>query len=330
MNNTQKTVLRIAIIGAGGIGCYYGARLQNAGHRVKFIARGKHLKALQSNGLDLEHPNFIFKQKVDACSLDSLFENNKPLNFDITVLCIKATTTDIIAKRLHDWFNKHQQKTAVMSFQNGVDNEKILADWLGNDCIIGGLAVRIGGHVITPGKVKATGVAQLILGSWPSEKSLTEKRFGNDLDKWIKLFNQAYIPTRKAPDIRKELWRKLVINNGVNPLSALTRLDTKAMSHHSQFGPIVQKLMLEAAKVAIADGEVLSEEDAIEMYQLIRSFDPIKTSMLVDLENGKPLEINEISGAVIARAERLGFSIPYTETVFALLAHSLGSSRESS
>lgn len=321
MNEKHKSFIKVAIIGAGGIGCYYGARLQNAGHQVCFIARGAHLEVLQSTGLELEHPDFNFTQSVDACSFERLIKNNQPNEFDAIIICVKATSTENIAKQLKYWFHQYRQKIAVISLQNGIDNEPLLAKALGDDCIIGGLAVRIGGHIISPGKVKATGVAQLILGSWPDENSPTEKRFGGCLERWISFFNQAGIPSRKAPDIRKELWRKLVINNGVNPLSALTRLDTKTMSHHPHFGPIVQQLMQEAAKVAIADGEKLSERDALEMYELICSFDPIKTSMLVDFENGKPLELNEISGAVLKRSEKLGLSVPFTKTIHALLEH---------
>jgi len=322
MNEEPSSLLKVAIIGAGGIGCYYGARLQTAGHKVKFVARGAHLDMLQSSGLTLDHPDFKFFQPVDACSLDTFTERNLPNEFDAIVVCVKATSTKAIAIQLKYWFQKYNQKTALISLQNGVDNESIFSDSLGLDCVVGGLAVRIGGHVISPGMVKATGVAQLILGSWPNEKSPTEKRFGCSLLKWVSLFNNAKIPARKVADIRKELWRKLVINNGVNPLSALTRMDTKTLSHHPHFGPIVHQLMQEAAKVAIADGEKLTEKDAFEMYQLIRSFDPIKTSMLVDIEKGKVLELEEIGGAVIKRANGLGVLVPYTQTIYALLNHS--------
>jgi 2-dehydropantoate 2-reductase len=326
MLKTNKESLRIAIIGAGGIGCYYGARLQQAGHQVYYIARGEHLATLQSKGLNLEHPDFFYQGKVEAYSLEALCKQFQPEGFDALLICTKATATQNIATQLKDWFEKTQQQTLVISLQNGIDNESQLASALGDDCIIGGLAVRIGGHIVEAGKVEATGIAQVIWGAWPHKDSPADKRFSGQLTLLTDVFKSADIPTRKVPDIRRELWRKLVINNGVNPLSVVTRLDTHAMSHHPHFGNIVHQLMQEAARVAIADGETLTEQDADEMYQLIRHFDPIKTSMLVDFEKGRQLEVDEISGAVIQRSKQLGISVPYTEMVYALLHHMIQNS----
>ncbi len=319
----QDKTWRIAVIGAGGIGCYYGARLLTQGHKVWFVARGEHLRTLQTTGLSLNHPDFNFNGKVDACSLGDLLAQQQPADLDALLVCTKATATLEIATSLRDWFVRTGQKVPVISLQNGIDNEPQLADQLGADCVVGGLAVRIGGHIIRPGVVEATGVAQVIMGAWPHTGSLADLRFGKLLPPLVEAFNQAGIPTRKVNDIRRELWRKLLINNGVNPLSALTGLDTQTMSNHPQFGPIVHHLMLEAASVARADDEPLTTQDADEMYELIRTFDPIKTSMLVDLEKGRQLEVDAISGAVIRRAQQLGLAVPYTETVHALLKHQL-------
>lgn len=314
---------RIAVIGAGGIGCYYGARLLEQGHKVWFVARGTHLHALQTSGLILTHPDFSFNGKVDACSLDDLLTQQQPADLDALLICTKATATPEVAASLQDWFTRSGQKTPVISLQNGIDNEPQLAEKLGDDCVIGGLAVRIGGHIIRPGEVEATGVAQVILGAWPHAGSSADQRCGARLPPLVEAFNQAGIPTRHVADIRRELWRKLLINNGVNPLSALTGLDTHTLSNHPQFGPIVHGLMLEAASVARADDEPLTTQDADEMYELIRTFDPIKTSMLVDLEKGRQLEVDAISGAVIRRARQLKLAVPYTETIHALLKHQL-------
>ncbi|MGO1692740.1 MAG: ketopantoate reductase family protein [Marinobacter sp.] len=124
--------------------------------------------------------------------------------------------------------------------------------------------------------------------------------------------------------IRYELWRKLVINNGVNPLSALTGLDTQSLTHHPEFSLIVYGMMAEAAAASKADGLDLGKEDVDEMFGLISSFKAIKTSMLVDKEKGRPLELDSIAGAVLRRSRMLGIGAPYTATVSALLEHGLG------
>ncbi len=315
--------LRIVMVGAGGIGCYYGARLLQNGHQVKLVARGDHLQALKETGLTLKHPEFSFHQFVDACALSELTERYSSGDFDLIILCVKATATQEVAYELKRWFQACHKKIPVLSLQNGIDNEFLLAESLGEENIIGGLAVRIGGHILSPGIVEATGIAEVIMGAWPNQQSPAFSLYREQLHHFAQAFNAAGIPTRLVDDIQRELWRKLVINNGVNPLSALTRLDTQTMSHHPQFGKIVAGLMIEAAQVAQADGVMLTEQDAEEMYQLIKDFDPIKTSMLVDMEKGRTLELDEISGAVLQRAEKLGVNLPYTQTVYALLKHKI-------
>jgi 2-dehydropantoate 2-reductase len=315
--------LKIAIIGAGGIGCYYGVRLLQSGHEVTLVARGEHLRVMQQQGLRLQHPDCHYQGPVNALSLDDLLEHTRPDDYDMLLFCVKATATEQLAQSLARWFHVAGTGTATISLQNGIDNEAQLAQSLGEEYVIGGLAVRIGGHITRPGQVEATGIAQIVWGAWPDSDSPAADRYGQALESWTESFNQAGIPTRLVSDIRRELWRKLVINNGVNPLSALTRLDTRTLSHHPEFSSLVYALMREAATAAGADGESLTEQDVDEMFTLIREFDPIKTSMLVDLEKGRSLELQPISGAVISRCESLGIDAPYTRTVHALLKHAL-------
>ncbi|MCP4754647.1 MAG: ketopantoate reductase family protein [Proteobacteria bacterium] len=315
----------IAIIGAGGIGCYYGARLLNAGHKVVFVARGEHLKALQEVGLAMNHPEFRFDQPVEALSQQQFFLQTDPEQFDLVILTLKAMGTHPLLGELESWLG--QSSTPLLSLQNGVDNELQLAQQLGSKRVLGGLAVRIGAHIVGPGEVEAVGVAQIILGQWPSADTggNQNQRILADIDR---AFNDTGIPTEVVADIQKELWRKLVINNGVNPLSAVTGLDTRTLSHHPDFEKIVYGLMAEAAKSAEGDGIQLTQQDVDEMYQLIRQFDAIKTSMLVDKEKGRPLEVDEICGAVLQRSSDIGVAAPYTETVMSMLKHLLDQKKE--
>ncbi len=313
--------MKFVIAGAGGIGCYYGARLQAAGHGVVYVARGAHLTALRQHGLELQHPGFSYHGPVEAMDLETLITRFKPDDFEALLLCAKATATREIAALLRGWFQNSGQGTRVISLQNGVDNEIQLATFLGAANIIGGLAVLIGGFVLAPGVVSATGAAQIIFGAWPAQGSPAWIAHGENLAKLETVFNAAGIPTRLVPDIRRELWRKLLINNGVNPLSALTRLDTRSLVHHPRFGPIVLALMNETAAAARADGETITAADVDQMFELIRGFDPIKTSMLVDMEKGRPLELEAICGAVLTRSAQLKLRAPCTETIYSLLRH---------
>jgi 2-dehydropantoate 2-reductase len=310
--------LKILMIGAGGIGGYYAARLARAGHELVLTARGDHLNALKAQGLTVDYEGEVLHQALPAFSHTELIQKHEPDDFDLIVIALKSTATAPVMAELASWLES--AAVPVLSLQNGVDNEPVIAEVVGEDRVLGGLAVRIGGHITEPGQVFAEGVAQVVMGAWPRQRP-DDLRISL-LRRLEALFNAAGIPTTVSDNIRYELWRKLVINNGVNPLSALTGLDTRSLTHHPEFGKIVHGMMAETVAASKADDVNLGPEDLAEMFDLISNFNAIKTSMLVDKEKGRPLELDSIAGAVLRRCERLGIEAPYTGTVNALLTHS--------
>ena len=308
--------MHFAIIGVGGIGGYYGARLQAGGNRVTFVSRGANLEALQTGGLRVHHGEWRFDERVEACSFEQFLESPLRSETDLVVMCVKAMDTGAVAARLAG--TGGGPPAPVLSLQNRVDNEAVLAARLGAARIIGGLAVRIGAHLTAPGVVDATGPGPVVMGRWPNA-SENPSPPSELLERVSTVFNQASIPARVTENIQLELWRKLVINNGVNPLTAITGLDTATLTSDRGLSQIVYGMMAEAAIAARADGVTLGETDCREMFDLISRFDPIKTSMLVDFEHNRPLELEEICGAVLKRSERLGREAPYTFTVHQLL-----------
>lgn len=308
--------MNFLIIGAGGIGCYYGARLQRAGHSVSYLARGEHLTAMQQYGLHVTHEDIDFYENVDAFDVQKLLQEKKCNQYDLIILTTKGGSTSAILEELRSWLSTSD--TPFLSLQNGVDNEALISEVIGEKRTLGGLAVRIGGHIIAPGKIESIGPAQIVLGAWPNTQSCLAQQ-SQLIEILCTTFNNAYIPTRVSSNIQQELWRKLIINNGVNPLSALTGLDTRALTSHSVLTKRVYQMMEEVANVAKADNIDLSSADVDEMYELICTFDAIKTSMLVDKEKGRPLELDSICGAVLRRASKLGIEVPATEFVNALL-----------
>lgn len=308
---------KVLMIGAGGIGGYYAAKLAEAGHGVVLSARGEHLAALQSNGLIVDYEGSISHHDLPAFDHKNLTKAYRADDFDLIAFTLKSTATDSVMIELSQWLQAGS--TPVLSLQNGVDNESRIADEIGEQRVLGGLAVRIGGQITEPGKVYAEGIAQIVMGAWPLQAaSDARESFVLRLEK---AFTGAGIPTTVTDDIQYELWRKLVINNGVNPLSALTRLDTRTLTHHPEFGKVVYGMMSETVQASKADGVRLTQSDLDEMFDLISSFNAIKTSMLVDQEKGRPLELDSISGAVLRRCQSLGIEAPYTQTVHSLLQH---------
>ncbi|MBM7455392.1 2-dehydropantoate 2-reductase [Oceanisphaera litoralis] len=283
--------MKFLMIGAGGIGGYYGARLQQAGHQVVLVARGEHLAAMQQQGLRVEHEAFCFQQPVQALSLDGVMQRQAADDFDLIILALKSQATEGVMAQLSGWLGGG--RVPVLSLQNGVDNEPHISAVVGEARTLGGLAVRIGGHLIAPGLVQAEGPGQVIMGAWPQRRP--------EQAAWLAQLQQCFegagVPTQVVGDIRRELWRKLIINNGVNPLSALSGLDTRSLTHHPLLGRSVYQMMAETAAVAEADGVSLGQADVDAMFELMRQFDAIKTSMLVDREKGRELELDAISGA---------------------------------
>ncbi len=301
------------ILGAGGIGSYYGAKLLEAGHNIIFIARGKHLKALNECGLSLSHPTFSFKKQVIACSLDDLKLDKLP-KIDAVILTTKSTTTYKIAKYLSTIFNDNSKYPFIVSLQNGVENEDILSNYFPKDNIIGALTRKIGAHIIKPGQVEVTGNVETIIGAL--EKTDKNKIFLENFSSDVK---KSGILCEITENIRLELWKKLIINNGVNAMCALLEIETGVLMHDKSLSRIVYGLMQETANAAKAINIIIKKEDVDSMFELIRNFDSIKPSMLVDKEFNRALEIDEICGVVIKYNEVQGMDAPYTRTVSSIL-----------
>ncbi len=312
--------MRFVIIGAGGIGCYYAARLIKAGQQVTLVARGEHLHAMREKGLQVKHPSLAFEQTVSAVTMEEWFEATSVDNVDAIIVCLKAMQTKAFAKSLKAWINQSSsaKKPLILSLQNGVENEKYLKDALDGVLVLGGIARRIGAHIVAPGVVEAVGPAEVIFGVWPNHVNIPQETLSR-VDELLTCFNDANIPTEISADINKEIWRKLIINNAFNPLCTLLEVETGDVAKVANLQPLIRGAMEEAALAASAYGVELSDDDVEGMYTLISTFDSIKPSMLIDREKAKPLEIEEICGVVIRGCELLGKDAPYNRSIAGLL-----------
>lgn len=307
--------MKFLILGAGGIGSYFGARLINAGHDVIFVARAKQLEALQQKKLKLQHPEFCFSKKVTAYSIDEI-KSFDAHYFDAVLLTTKSTSTLALSKHLQMWFANEKKIPYIISLQNGVENEEILSNSLNKKYIIAGLTRKIGAHIVSPAVITATGTAETILGSL--EETKENQTFLENLEK---VFNDAKIPTQISVNIKLELWKKLIINNGVNAICALLKKETGVIMHHEKLSKIVYGLMNETARAALNIGIKISKKEIDDMFNLITNFDSIKPSMLVDVENNREIELDEICNVVIKNCEAQGLDAPYTRTISTLLEY---------
>jgi len=309
--------MKLAIIGAGGIGGYFGAALASAGHEVTFVARGAHLKAMQEHGLHVSHPSLSFHQAVHATNMQGLCKEDVNA-YDGLILLAKSMETQRIAHALGAWFSTASSTPFVVSLQNGVENETVLCQALGSQNVIGGLTVKLSAHIVSPGNVEALGDAQIVIG--PMEKTAKAHAFIQTLEA---AFTQAGVRVEKTEEIQKELWKKLIINNGVNALCALLEVKTGTLTHHPKLSQLVLGLMRETAQAARSLHVNLTGEDLEAMFHLIKTFESIKPSMLVDVEQGRSVELEEICGVVIRTLEAAGEDAPYTKSIAYLLAYKL-------
>lgn len=313
--------MNIVVIGAGGVGAFYGMILHNIGHNVKFVARGENLKYLKKNKMKLVHPNYIIEDKIDTISIDELIKLN-PEDIDVVFLATKAMSTKAISQSLSTWINECKDIPYFISLQNGVENEDIMAEYYCKDYVIGGLTRLIAAHTTKLGLVDATGEVQTILGALnPNEKN---EKFLQNLKEEFDKTNTTTILTH---NIKLELWNKLIINNGVNAICALLQEKSGTLINHEKTSKLVYGLMNEAAVASNAVGVNITKEGVDKMFELMTNFESIKPSMWIDTEHNRDLELDDICGVVIKNCEKQGLDAPYTRTISTILEYSYNKKR---
>ncbi len=241
--------------------------------------------------------------------------NSRQLSYhDAVIITTKSTSSLKIAKELSLKIDLKKRCPFIISLQNGVENEDIFCNYFPKDKVIGALCRKIGAHIIKPGVIEATGDIETIIGA--IKKTEENKIF---LEKFNQILIDANTISIISENIKFELWKKLIINNGVNAICALLRIKTGELMSHEKLSQIVVGLMKETALAAKCDDIFIEEKDVNQMYELIKKFDSIKPSMLVDVENNRAIELNEICTVVINKCENLGFDAPYTRTISTLL-----------
>ena len=249
--------MKILILGCGAIGGFYASRLHKCCRSITVTARGKHLEAIQQKGLKVTHDGEESVALLNAVNHQNLQLDFQSNQFDLVIICLKANQLLTVLSELGNWLKLSQ--CPILSLQNGVDNESVLADTFGKHRVWGGMAIKIGGEVIQPGEIVSTGSAKVTYGPWPVVEPSQQMPY--QLTKFAKYLALASIPFKLTSDIRLELWKKLIINNGVNPLSAITGLNTYELTHNPTYIVMIQQAMQETAKAARYDGVELCQQD---------------------------------------------------------------------
>jgi 2-dehydropantoate 2-reductase len=297
--------MKVAVMGTGAIGGYIGARLAAAGAEVTFIARGAHLAAIRTAGLRVSSP--LGDVHVTPASATEDPAAVGPV--DIVLLGIKLYDVEVAAEAIAPMVGDH---TAVICVQNGVDATAIVARLYGEARVVGG-TVMINAEIVSPGVIKHNAMKLVTLGELDGRQSARLERF-------VALANTAGIETRLSRDIRLEIWRKFLLMAPMAAISAMTRLPLARIREHEETWRLAEQGMREVVAVANSVGVGLTDADVERTLAFVRGMVPTwKASLTVDLEQGRRLEIEWLSGAVCRLGEAAKIETPLHRVALGVL-----------
>jgi len=299
--------MHIVIVGAGGIGGYFGARLIQAGEQVSFVARGAHAAAIREHGLRITSALGDATVRPHAVAEDPAALGAA----DLVLFAVKLPDAERAASLLKPLLN---DRTVVLPLQNGVDVVDLLTRQVGARAVAVGAAL-ISARIGSPGVVEHLGAfARLRYGPLQAAQSETMQAFHAACQR-------ARIDAELLADPKRAIWEKFVFLVGMSSLTALTRQPIGAIREHPEMRRLLRQVMSEAAALARAEGVPLDEPfvDA-QMAAVDKLPAGIKASMLGDLLAGKPLELPWLAGAVVRRSEGHGLQAEANRFVAAALA----------
>ena len=299
---------RVAVLGAGAVGCYFGGMLARAGVPVTLIGRPLHVEAIARDGLFLDGLHF---QQYIAVSGSS--EISAAKNAELLLFCVKTLNTEEAAKSLLP----HLAPSAtVISLQNGVDNVERIRSAAKIDAFAA--VVYVAAAMTAPGRVKHSGRGDLILGDLPGRTHNDVRR--RQLERTASLFEGAGVPCRVSSNVEGELWLKMIINCAYNAISALGRAQYHRLGENLWTRELMVKVTQEALEVARVAGVRLPEVDMVEtVLKISESMATATSSTAQDLARGKPTEIDSLNGYLVRRGAVLGVPTPVNQTLHAVV-----------
>jgi 2-dehydropantoate 2-reductase len=303
--------MRIAVMGSGGLGGYFGARLSHGGAEVNFIARGKHLQAMRSEGLRIEGPDAIFLPRVNAT------DNPDDLGtVDVVMLCVKLWDTEAALRQIRPLVGP---ATTIISFQNGVLKDQYLRAAYDESHLMGGV-----GYVATtidrPGVIRQTGPMQrLLFGEFDGSRSTRGQAL-------LEACLAGGIKAELSENILREIWQKYVFLVGLSGTTTTIRKPIGPIRENPQTRAFLLDVMSEVVAVGRAHGVDLPEDYAQVRLQLADdvAYD-MTSSMHHDLERGNRLEVRWLAGGVVELGRAKSVPTPLNRAIADILAlHAAG------
>ncbi len=312
MNDVARAPLalhKVAVMGAGAVGSFYGAMLARAGHAVTLIGRPAHVQAIQRDGLQLD-----MAQQRHHVTIEASGDPASMRGADLVLCCVKSGDTEAAARQMAPYVTP---STLVMSLQNGVDNAATLARLLPCRVIaaVVYVAVALGG----PGVVRHFGRGDLAIGAMPGGTQTSVPEWPT-LQALVDLFASAQVPVRIVPDVAVELWAKLLVNCAYNAISALAQMPYAKLAAMPLIVDLQHDIVREVIAVAAAAGVTLPLEASLEAVARIAAGMPQQLSSTAqDMARKKPSEIDHLNGYIARRGRELDVPAPVNRTLHGLV-----------
>ncbi len=291
--------LRIAVMGAGAVGCYFGALLARAGHAVTLIGRQAHVEAIRARGLRLQTAAFD-EQVPMAADTDPAAMSGA----DVVLFCVKSTDTESAARQIEP----HLAPGAlVLTLQNGVDNDERVRTVLGDAHPVAAAVVYVATEMAGPGHVRHHGRGELVIAPSPASAAIAQQ------------FSAAGIATEISDNVRGALWAKLVLNCAYNALSALAQQPYGRLVRAPGVSDVIADVVAECLAVAEADGIRIPGDVAAAVSRIAATMPGQLSSTAQDVARGKPSEIDHLNGYVVQRGQALGVATPVNRALWVLV-----------
>jgi len=289
---------RVAVFGAGAVGCYFGGMLARAGLPVTLIGRVHHTEAIERDGLLLDTLTFRERGRAHAAT-----DAAAARDAEVVLFCVKTITTETAAKTLAPHL---APRAVVVSLQNGVDNAARIRSASGIDAVPA--AVYVAASMNGPGSLRHTGRGDLILDARPETPCIAS------------MFEGAGVPCRVSDNVEGELWAKLVMNCAYNAMSALSRARYGAIASNTWTREIIRRAVEETVAVAHAAGVRLPDGNLTEAaLRLGIAMENAISSTAQDIAGHRLTEIDSLNGYVARRGAELGVAAPVNQTLHALV-----------
>ncbi|MCC2634261.1 MAG: ketopantoate reductase [Ramlibacter sp.] len=292
------TPLKVAVMGAGAVGCYFGGMLARAGHAVTLVARPAHVEAVARDGLRMETKTFDEQVRLRAVT-----EPAGARDADLVLFCVKSMDTEAAGRQLRPFL---RPDTLVLCLQNGVDNAERLRAVL-PEHEVAAAVVYVATEMAGPGHLRHHGRGELVI-----EPARASERMAQALI-------AAGVPTEVSANVRGALWLKLLLNCAYNAVSAIAQQPYGENVKGEGIWDVMHDVVDECLAVAKADGVQVPGDPHAATRKLVEGMPAQYSSTAQDLARGKPTEIDFLNGYVVRRGQALGIPTPANRVLWALV-----------